>query len=202
MTIKVLMVDVDGVILRRPTGKRWDHDLRADLGIDPEALQEYFFKPYWAEIIVGRAELKTHLSKALARIAPDAAMDRLIEYWFVKDATFDDVLLADLAALRADGVPLHLATDQEHQRAAYLWNELDLRNRFDAMHYAAALGVQKVQAAFFAAVTERVGLAVDEIGFIDDSAANIAAARAAGWRGHVWTPDSQLKDALAAMGHR
>lgn len=202
MTIKALMVDVDGVILHRPTGRRWDHDLQADLGIDPAALQQQFFKPHWADIIIGRAALRERLSEVVARIAPDASMERLIEYWFMKDATFDHGLLTELAALRADGVALHLATDQEHQRADYLWNKLDLRSRFDAMHYAAALGAQKRQPAFFEAVMARTGLAAADIGFIDDSAPNIEAARAAGWRGYVWTPESRLDDALAALGHR
>lgn len=45
-----IFFDVDGVLIdgwhadpaRR---KRWDADLRRDLGIDPEALQEKFFRP-------------------------------------------------------------------------------------------------------------------------------------------------------------
>ena len=120
-------------------------------------------------------------------VAPAVPIERLIEYWFVKDATFDDTLLSDLAALRAGGTALHLATDQEHRRADYLWTKLDLRSRFDAMHYAAALGAQKASPAFFAAVTARAALCPAEIGFIDDFAPNIEAARAAGWCGYVWT---------------
>jgi putative hydrolase of the HAD superfamily len=199
MTIEVLMVDVDGVILRGAAGQRWDRDLQADLGVDPAALQKHFFAPHWADVLIGRAHLMDRLPDVLARIAPGVPAERLIEYWFAQDAGLDHAVLNDLAALRGQGVPLHLATDQEHRRAAYLWTELGLSARFDAMHYAADLGARKIQPEFYAAILGRTRLAPGAIGFIDDSPANIETARAAGWRGYVWTPGSSLADALAKM---
>ena len=51
--------------------------------------------------------------------------------------------LKELAGVRSRGIELHLSTVQEHERAEYLWQTLGLRNRFDAMHYAADIGWAK-----------------------------------------------------------
>lgn len=72
---------------------------------------------------------------------------------------------------------LHLATVQEYERARHIWEELALRDRFDGMHYAAALGAAKPDARFFAAAQAGSGFRADEIFFIDDEQANIDAAR-------------------------
>lgn len=79
----------------------------------------------------------------LAEISPHVSCSQLIRYWFEGDAHRDEALLLQLAEVRASGVRLHLATVQEHERAAYLWDTLKFRDRFDDLHYAAQLGISK-----------------------------------------------------------
>lgn len=196
------MVDVDGVIVR-PDGKRadkrrWDQDLKHDLGIDPADLQAAFFKPHWPDVVNGRADLFERLVPALADVTTDVSAQTLVDYWFKWDSELDDALLADLAALRAAGTEMHLATVQEHHRARYLWETLGFRDRFDAIHYSAAYGVGKPDPAFFTAVAAKLGSAPETLLLIDDSAANIEGARRAGWRASLWTKDLKLADAIAA----
>jgi putative hydrolase of the HAD superfamily len=188
--VRVLMLDVDGVLLRgRPAdGARWDAGLEADLGVSPAALHEVFFAPHWEEIVAGRAGLMERLGPALAGIAPGVSAARLVEYWFAQDSRVDAAVLAEVAALRAAGVAVHLATNQEHLRAAWL------RERFaglvDGVQYSAALGVRKPEPAFFARAAAAVGNG--GLMLVDDSAANVAAARAAGWRAALWTGERPL----------
>ncbi|MFN3521442.1 MAG: HAD family hydrolase [Phenylobacterium sp.] len=200
MTIKALMVDVDGVVVRHPQGLRWDRDLKADLGIDPLDLQERFFAPHFEDIVLGRKGLMEVLPAALAAFAPGASAQALVDYWFEKDAHLDHDLLNELAKLRARGLPLHLATVQEHLRADHLWSRLGLKDRFDAIHYAAAYGVRKPQAAFFEAVCERTGHQPQELALIDDSPANVEGARACGWAAVLWDAREPLAAALARAG--
>jgi putative hydrolase of the HAD superfamily len=188
------MVDVDGVVVIRPDGRSWAADLEADLGVGHEDLQRAFFRAHFEEVVRGRAGLRERLALALAEIAPAVPPEALIAYWFAKDAHLDHALLADLGRLRAAGQPMHLATVQEHLRAAYLWDTLKLRDRFDAMHYAADLGFTKVEPGFYRAVEARTGHAAADLLLIDDSAHCVEAARAAGWRAHLWTPASRLAD--------
>lgn len=196
MTWKVLMVDVDGVVIRHPAGLRWDHHMRADLGLDPEVLQQRFFAIHFQDIVSGRADLHDRLGPVLADIAPQLTSQALADYWFAQDAHLDQSLLNDLAALRADGVPMHLATVQEHHRARYLWDILGLKDRFEAIHYAADYGVGKPDPAFFRAVEARTGLTAGDLLLLDDSRRNVEAAQACGWSAVLWDGTQTLAEAL------
>jgi putative hydrolase of the HAD superfamily len=194
--LKALMVDVDGVIVTPRLGG-WAADLERDLGVAPQALAERFFARHWDDVALGRAGLHERLAPVLAEIAPGVSSERLAAYWFSKDSVLDYQLLDDLALMRARGLSLHLATVQEHCRAAHLWTRLGLREQFDAMHYAADLGCAKPDPAFFAAIGARTGYAPDEMLLIDDRADNVEAARAAGWAAVIWTGEIRLPDLLA-----
>lgn len=194
--VRALMVDVDGVVVRtRPGG--WAANLEADLGLTRELLQAKFFGPHWEDLMLGRARLHDRLAPVLAEIAPHLTSERLATYWFENDADVDEGLLAELAAVRAGGVELHLATVQEHERAAYLWDTLGFRDRFDAMHYAADLGCAKPDPAFYAAVTAKTGFAPADLVLIDDRQANVDAAIAAGWGGVLWDGTRRLGEVLS-----
>jgi putative hydrolase of the HAD superfamily len=195
------MVDVDGVIVRpdgqRPDKRRWDADLKRDLGLEPADLQAAFFTPHWPDIVHGRADLYDRLRPALATLAPTVSAEALVDYWFRWDSALDHALLADLAALRARGTAMHLATVQEHHRARYLWETLALKERFDAIHYSAAYGVGKPEPAFFEAVAAKTGYAPETLVLIDDSERNVEGARRAGWHANLWTAETTLAACLA-----
>jgi putative hydrolase of the HAD superfamily len=195
--LRALMVDVDGVVVVPPPGG-WAVTLEADLGLPPAVLQEHLFAAHWGDVILGRADLRDRLCAVLATHAPHLSAERVMAYWFEKDSLLDHVLLADLAAVRSNGLQLHLATVQEHRRADYLWTTLGLGERFDAMHYAADLGAKKPDAAFFHAIAARTGFAPAEMLLIDDKAENVEAARAAGWGGVLWTGRDRLAEVLKA----
>ena len=193
------MVDVDGVVIV-PRAGGWAATLADDLGISAATLQTHFFRPHWNDVVLGRAGLHERLSPVLAKHAPQLTSHQLAAYWFAKDAMLDEALLADMATLRATGVQLHLATIQEHQRAAWLWTTLGLRDHFDAMHYAADIGWKKTDPEFYAAVEARTGFSGAELLLLDDTPANIDAARAAGWGGVLWDGTAQLCEVLTAGG--
>ena len=189
------MVDVDGVVIVPPPGG-WAATMEADLGLSGATLRARFFKPHWEDVTLGRAGLHERLAPVLAEIAPHLTSADLVAYWFAKDSRLDETLLADLAAVRAGGVEVHLATVQEHERAAYLWDRLGFRDWFDAMHYAADLGAKKPDPAFFAAIEARTGFAPGEMLLVDDLPANVEAARAAGWGAVLWSGRERLADVL------
>jgi putative hydrolase of the HAD superfamily len=194
--LAALMVDVDGVLITPRLGG-WAADMQADLGLSRADLADHFFAVHWEDICLGKAGLHERLGPVLARIAPHLTSQQLAAYWFAKDAVLDYQLLDDLALVRARGVQVHLATVQEHERAAYLWNRLGFRGQFDAMHYAADIGAGKTDPEFYAAVEARTGFVGDQLLLIDDTPANIVAARAAGWRALPWTGAARLPDLLA-----
>ncbi|WP_297693831.1 HAD-IA family hydrolase [Phenylobacterium sp.] len=199
MRLKALMVDVDGVIVV-PRAGGWGVDLERDLGLSVAALQRHFFQPHWADVVLGRAGLHERLAPVLAEHAPHLTSQDLAAYWFAHDATLDHKLLDELAALRAGGLRIQLATVQEHLRAEHLWTDLGLRERFDDLHYSADYGCGKPDPAFFQAVARRTGHAPGELLLLDDKFANVQAARAAGWLGALWDGTESLATALAREG--
>lgn len=200
MRFKALMVDVDGVLVVHPDRRGWAAHIERDLGLSGEALQAAFFRPHWQDIVLGRAALRSRLAPVLAEIAPHIGADTLIQYWFAQDAHIDHGLLAQLGALRTQGVVLHLATVQEHERARYLWRTLGLSRHFDAMHYAAELGSAKPDEAFYAAIEQRSGFGPADIAFIDDAEANVVAALRRGWSAAVWDGTRRLDELLSGTG--
>ncbi|MBP2442801.1 HAD family hydrolase [Rhizobium leguminosarum] len=199
--MKVLMVDVDGVLIHgRPTdGLPLFTYLERDLGLRLDLLQQEFFQTCWGDIIIGREPLEPGLSKVLAKIAPHLSAATLIDYWFENDRRRDLDLLKELATLRQSGITLFLATNQEHRRARYLMEEAGLGAHFDGILYSAALGHRKPSPEFFRLATERAGALPGEIAFIDDMAENIEAARLFGWNAAQWTAGARLHETLSAF---
>jgi putative hydrolase of the HAD superfamily len=195
------MVDVDGVLVHgRPAdGLPYATYLERDLGLSAERLQQEFFEPYWADIIIGREPMEPRLACVLRTIAPHLGAATLIDYWFENDARLDRRLLDDLAGHRARGTALFLVTNQEHMRARYLMSGLGLAAHFDGIVYSADLGCRKPSADFFRLATERVGHLPHEIAFIDDVAENIEAARLFGWNAVQWTAGATLEAAVASF---
>ena len=196
---RCLMLDVDGVVItgRPGDGQPWSTSLATDLGIDPARLQTVFFRPFWAQIVTGKLGLVETLTHCLPRAGARIRAEDFIAYWFSRDARLDPRVLEDVAALRGLGVAVFLTTNQDHLRAAYLMESVGLRDHVDGMVYSAALGVRKPEHGFFAAAAVQVGHAPENLVLVDDTRANVTAARAAGWRARLWRGDLRLRDLVA-----
>jgi putative hydrolase of the HAD superfamily len=199
MPIKVIVVDVDGVLVVRLNGVGWDEQLERDLGISAVDLYHQFFAVHWNDVVRGRAKLRDRLTPVLNALASNVTCDQLVDYWFSHDAHVDRDLLGELRELRRRGFSVHLATVQEHERARYLWDSIGLRDHVDGMHYSAELGYVKPELGFYRRIEERIACSSSDIFFIDDRAENVDGARAAGWNSTLWTPEAKLAKLLEAI---
>lgn len=73
---------------------------------------------------------------------------------------------------------------------------------FDQLILSWRLGVTKPDPEAFERATAALGVPPEQIVFVDDSEANVVAARAAGWAAHVFTTTLDLQAALSASGPR
>lgn len=196
--MSVLMVDVDGVLVhgRPQDGLPFGTFLERDLGVSLDRLKREFFEKCWAEIVTGKVPMRPMLENVLSEIAPTVSVDSLIQYWFEHDSRLDPILLSDLQEQKRRGVRIYLATNQEHERAAYLMETLELKSVASGIFYSAALGCRKPSEDFYRKATEQSGVHAQEIMFIDDMAENIEAARAFGWQAAQWTSGMSLQDVL------
>ncbi|MBN8934699.1 MAG: HAD-IA family hydrolase, partial [Rhizobium pusense] len=120
-------------------------------------------------------------------------------YWFENDARLNTQLLDELHPPRAAGKRVYLATNQEHVRAAHLVEVLGLGSYCDGVYYSAALASRKPDQAFFEKAAALSGFPPSQVLLVDDTAANIDAARACGWNAIQWHERSSLSAALAQV---
>lgn len=193
------MMDVDGVLVSgRPSdGRQLFAELEKDLGLSPDRLRETFFTPFWEAIVTGREGLTERLIPVLREIAPKVSAERLITYWFENDSRIDQNVLAVVRHYRRSGVPVFLATNQEHMRADYLMQQMGLGADVDGIIYSAAIGYRKPSAEFFDRAAEIAGADPSDIVLVDDTPANVEGARQRGWSAVHWTGEQPLGEALA-----
>lgn len=195
-SIKVLMLDVDGVLVsgRPADGKHQFTDLERDLGLSRALLQAAFFDAFWQDIVMGRDALLPRLRAVLGKIAPEVTAETLVDYWLRNDSRIDQQMLGDVDALRLDGTRVFLATNQEHVRAKYLMEDMGLGAHVDGIVYSAALGVRKPMPDFYRLSEKRIGATGSDVVFVDDVGANVEAASVAGWNGILWTGETRLRE--------
>ncbi|MCB0964201.1 MAG: HAD-IA family hydrolase, partial [Acidimicrobiales bacterium] len=75
-----------------------------------------------------------------------------------------------------------------------------VRDAFDELVFSWRLGATKPDPAALAAAAEQLAVAPGELLLVDDSDANVDAARAAGWRAHRYTTALDLRAALRDAG--
>jgi len=189
-----IFFDVDGVLIdgwhAKPEYRHpWDTTMREDLGIDVPLFRELLFgngvsfdAPLHA-CVKGERDLKHLLAEILPRTGYTGPVDKMLKYWFDRDAKLNPVVFDAVKRLAArPDVSLYLATGQEHHRAAYLWNDLDLKAVFKDIFYSAKLGYLKNDPGFFEAINRHLSIAPDERPlFFDDHHDVVRVARAVGW---------------------
>ena len=85
-----------------------------------------------------------------------------------------------VASLRSDGYRTGLLTNSLREFRPHLAATVDLE-LFDAVVDSSEVGARKPESAIFELTTERIGVDASAILYLDDFAANVAAADAAGW---------------------
>lgn len=136
----------------------------------------------------------------LAEQNPDHAAQILMwrDRWSEMFAPAIDRSVDLLRALRAKGVPVFALSNFGDETFTMAEAKYPFLAEFDRRYISARMGVIKPNPAIYERVEADCGLPPESLLFVDDRAENIAAARARGWRGHVFTgPDGWAVDLVA-----
>lgn len=192
-----LLMDVDGVIVRGAIGGgHWSDGLNEHFDFDAACLRKHFFSKHWARVVIGQADAIPCLKQALNEIGSKATAQQVQAFWFQTDASLNRDVLDWIDRQRHTGRRVLLATNQDHDRAAYLMKVLGLEQHCDGIYHSAALGMAKPNRGFFDAIQQTEGKPPAQLTLIDDTAANVAAAMDAGWRAVHFTDAGDLTEAV------
>lgn len=190
-----IFFDVDGVLvhgyhynpfLRQP----WDINIKDDLGIDRDLFNRQFFARYFDDVVVGKISLKEALDRSLPTLKFQGSSEEIISYWLRKDSNINKELFSIIDSLSAhDSVNLYIATNQEENRAEYLWENLNFKKYFKGIYYSAKIGLTKHNPDFFSYINQDLGLQPNfhTILYFDDTPEYLNSAQKVGWKGYKFT---------------
>jgi len=195
-----IFFDVDGVLINGFHTKaekrvRWDTHIQQDLGIDPENFQTFFTETYFLRSLLGKIDLEDNLQKWLSENHYQIKAGKVIEYWMAKDSNLNTDLMPVIETLAScPDIVLHIATNQEHIRAAYLWNDVGFQKYFDNIFYSAKFGCFKRDKNFFTAAMKELAITPgqEKIIYFDDDPKNIEVANALGWDAVLYDQAEQV----------
>lgn len=105
-----------------------------------------------------------------------------------------------LLELKDRGTPLYAITNFSVEKFALTTARFDFLNVFDGIVVSGDVRLVKPDAAIYHALFDGYGLAPADCLFIDDSAANVEAARAVGMTAHHFTDAERLRADLVGLG--
>ncbi|ASU83965.1 HAD family hydrolase [Nocardiopsis gilva YIM 90087] len=195
-----VLCDIDGVL------RLWDPDHMGALdrqhGLTEGTLAGAAFAPHRiTPAITGQttdAQWRTGVADDLAEACGSRSRaEAMVRQWAAVMPQVDPEVLRTLAAVRerARVVLVSNATTRLEEEL----DQLGLSDMADAVVNSSRLGVAKPDPAVYRAAADAAGASVQRCLFVDDAAANVAAARRLGMAGLHYTGFPGLRDVLAPL---
>jgi putative hydrolase of the HAD superfamily len=187
--LEVVLLDADGVVQK--TGPGWRSSVAA-LCADPDRAEAFLADVFAAEkpCLTGDGDFRCALDGVLRRWNSEVRLEEALRVWTLIDP--DEAVLGVVRRLRARGVRVALATNQQAHRAAFMSEELGYADCFDRLFYSCELGHAKPALGYFRAVLDGLDVTPGRALFVDDHAANVEAARAAGLAAAIFHVDDGI----------
>jgi HAD superfamily hydrolase (TIGR01509 family) len=176
---RALIFDYGGVVMKTVDygpRHRWDDRLGLPHGSVERVVHG---SPAWIGAMTGQVSLDAYWADVARQLRLDADQVRQLAADFYSGDQLDTALIAYLRRLRARGHTVALLSNASPALAGEL-DELGISGLFNPLVISAFIGVLKPDAGAYYAVLNRINRPPHETVFIDDMAANVAAARTLG----------------------
>lgn len=190
---KAAMFDTDGVVVLAP--ENFSRMYAMQRGLDPASF-EPFFKGEFGQALVGQADLADLIRSHNDIWQWNEDPEKLLSMWFESENRPNQPLLAEIALLRAKGVPVYMATNQERHREKYV-REIMFPGVFDQILASCELGYKKPSHDFFRAAMDAIlaghpGITTGEVAYFDDEPVNVEAASQYGLSAYLYRDVAQV----------
>lgn len=176
MKYKVILFDVDGVIVNPP--------------IISETLENYynlpfsktkeFFKTEFIQCSIGKSDLKVAIYPYLDKWNWTQGVDEFVKIWMETSSGVNSIFLSMVKSLKSYNIHCYLSTNQERIRTEYLMNEMRLNDYFDGIFSSSMCGFLKPSNDYFDWILYEINkkdfYIKSDLLLIDDSAKNVEAA--------------------------
>lgn len=186
MPVRAVLWDADGVLQHTPP-RSWDLAVQVVTQF-PDAL-------------IGTTIDEDRIRATAHRLGLGDQVEDIVAVW----STFDLLgpSLEVVSQVRAAGTACYLATNQDLYRAACMRQKTPYAQILDGAYFSCDIRAAKPSAAFFRHIVTDLGLAPEQLLFLDDQYRNIGGARSAGLNAQQWTPEdgvTRLRGILHAHG--
>lgn len=195
---RAIVFDVDGVLIHgyhaRPDLRdSWDAKLH-DLGIHADRFQrEFIFDIFLKRVLIGEVPMVEALDKRLKAFGYKGSTMAMLDLWLSHDCNPNTALLDTIRQLKSHpDIKLYIATNQDHSRAQFLWQEMGFREDFEDMFYSARFGRTKADKKFFAMAEERMIASDEPPLFFDDTQKVLDSARKRGWEAVLFETNADV----------
>jgi putative hydrolase of the HAD superfamily len=190
--IRAVLLDGDGVV--QVPEASWIGDIQALCG-DASRADAFLRDVFEAErpALLGQADFRPNLQQVLLKWGAAAPVDEALRVWHKIQPDADALDL--VRELRADGLIVGLASNQQRYRASYMEEKLAYRTLFNQLLFSCDLGSAKPDRQYFDKALQRLAVRSDQALFIDDHLANVEAARHCGIHAEVF----HLREGVARL---
>ncbi|HLD03624.1 MAG TPA: HAD family hydrolase [Candidatus Dojkabacteria bacterium] len=206
--MKALVLDQDGVVIKKAT--RFSARLAEEYQVPPEKINE-FFKNEFKDCLIDKKDLKESIKKYLPGWGWQGSVEELLEFWFHGESEINKDVLQLIRLLRAKGVAVYVATNNEKYRTTYVKKELGLGKEFDGFYSSADLYCLKPERVFYKKVTDLIivnithnkrkiknvtKFAASDIIYWDDDEENVLGAEKFGWKAFLYSSFEDFDDLI------
>jgi FMN phosphatase YigB (HAD superfamily) len=175
--IRCVAFDLDGVVI--PSGPSFDFFERR-YAISRRHFSQFFAGPYQAAMR-GEVDLHEILPETLEAWAWPGSLEEFCAVWMNSCSDCDPEVVRWIEWLKGLAIETCAATNQDNRRAAHLDGLPSMQRLFPRRFFSCRVGFTKPDGEYFCHIERQLGLAPEELLFLDDRPDNVAGAQRRGW---------------------
>ena len=199
---KVILFDVDGVLIRLPNYFSQELDKRGYKGAE-KSLTSFFKGSDNQECVEGKANFEKKIMPYLEKFTWKGTAEEYFQKQFQFEKKYlDQNIISRIEQFRARGIKCYLCTDNSKLRAEFILGEMDFKNIFDGYFISCFIGYRKCHNEFWSYLINKLGKEIfpSEIVFFDDAQNNIDVALKFGIKAILFENIAQFEKDLKSLG--